>query len=218
MYLIIWIYQLSIRGQSCFICNPHLYLHPSFHTLVHLKQIPDIKGLSRWEKNLPASAGDARDMGSIPGFRRSPGGGHGNPSSILTWKIPWTEEPGGLQSMGSQRVGRDWAYVHTPDMKAFHSYVFTVVSLKNKGSFCKHDYNPIITYWRCFKSQVSIVFGGLHIVFGIPVDSQNFQNCSCTCICASSREEIHSLYQINKVLIAFPVYLNLLSFFPLLSK
>ena len=30
-------------------------------------------------------------------------------SSILTWKIPWTEEPGRLQSMGSKRVGHDWA-------------------------------------------------------------------------------------------------------------
>ena len=30
-------------------------------------------------------------------------------SSILAWKISWTEEPGGLQSMGSQRVGHDWA-------------------------------------------------------------------------------------------------------------
>ena len=30
-------------------------------------------------------------------------------SCILAWKIPWTEEPGGLQSMGSQRVGHDWA-------------------------------------------------------------------------------------------------------------
>ena len=30
-------------------------------------------------------------------------------SSILAWKIPWTEEPGGLQSMGSQRVEHDWA-------------------------------------------------------------------------------------------------------------
>ena len=29
-------------------------------------------------------------------------------SSILAWRIPWTEEPGGLQSMGSQRVGYDW--------------------------------------------------------------------------------------------------------------
>ena len=31
-------------------------------------------------------------------------------SSILAWKIPWTEEPGGLQSMGSQRVGHDWVH------------------------------------------------------------------------------------------------------------
>ena len=30
-------------------------------------------------------------------------------SSILAWKISWTEEPGGLQSMGSKRVGQDWA-------------------------------------------------------------------------------------------------------------
>ena len=30
-------------------------------------------------------------------------------SSILAWRIPWTEEPGGLQSMGSQRVGHNWA-------------------------------------------------------------------------------------------------------------
>ena len=30
-------------------------------------------------------------------------------SSILAWEIPWTEEPGGLQSMGSQRIGHDWA-------------------------------------------------------------------------------------------------------------
>ena len=29
-------------------------------------------------------------------------------SSILAWRIPWTEEPGGLQSMGSQRVRHDW--------------------------------------------------------------------------------------------------------------
>ena len=30
-------------------------------------------------------------------------------SSTLAWKIPWTEDPGGLQSMGSRRVGHDWA-------------------------------------------------------------------------------------------------------------
>ena len=54
-------------------------------------------------KNLPANAGNIRDKGSIPGLGRSSGGGHGH-SSILTWKIPWTEGPGGLQSIESQKV------------------------------------------------------------------------------------------------------------------
>ena len=33
------------------------------------------------------------------------------PSSVLAWRIPWTEEPGGLQSLGSQRVGHDMTEV-----------------------------------------------------------------------------------------------------------
>ena len=37
------------------------------------------------------------------------GEGNGNPLSILAWQIPWTEEPGRLQSMGSQRFGHYWA-------------------------------------------------------------------------------------------------------------
>ena len=60
-------------------------------------------------KNLPANAGIARETGSVPGSGRSPPVGSGNHSSILAWKIPWTEEPGRLQSMGSQRVGHDWS-------------------------------------------------------------------------------------------------------------
>ena len=51
-------------------------------------------------KNPPANAGDMRDAGSIPGLGTSPGGGHATHSSILAWRIPWMEEPGGLQSMG----------------------------------------------------------------------------------------------------------------------
>ena len=47
-------------------------------------------------KNLPAIAGDTRDMGSIPGSGRSPGGSNGNHSSILASRISWTEEPGRL--------------------------------------------------------------------------------------------------------------------------
>ena len=54
-------------------------------------------------KNLLASAGDTRDMGSIPGSGRSPGGGNGN---LLQYscleKLHGQKEPGGMQSMGSQ--------------------------------------------------------------------------------------------------------------------
>ena len=53
------------------------------------------------------SACNAGDPGAIPGSGRSPGEGNGYPLNILAWKIPWTEEPGRLQSMGSQRVGHD---------------------------------------------------------------------------------------------------------------
>ena len=33
--------------------------------------------------------------------------------SVLAWRVPWTEEPGGLQPMWSQRVGHDWATKHS---------------------------------------------------------------------------------------------------------
>ena len=60
-------------------------------------------------KNLPDDAGDA---GLIPGSGRSPGAGMATHSSILSCKIPWTQEPGCLQSMGSQRVRHNGAYTH----------------------------------------------------------------------------------------------------------
>ena len=58
-------------------------------------------------KNLPANAGDSGEMGSIPGLGRSLEEEMATHSSILAWEIPWVEDPGGLQSMGLQRVGHD---------------------------------------------------------------------------------------------------------------
>ena len=55
------------------------------------------------------SACNAGDPGSISGSGRSPGEGNVTHSSTLACKIPWTEKPGRLQSMGSQRVGHDSA-------------------------------------------------------------------------------------------------------------
>ena len=54
-------------------------------------------------KKLLTNAGDTRDAGSIPGQEEPLEEGMTTRSSILAWRIPWTEEPGGLQSMGSQR-------------------------------------------------------------------------------------------------------------------
>ena len=54
-------------------------------------------------KNPPASAGDTGDMDSIPGQEDPLEEETAAPSSVLVWEIPWTEELGGLQSMGSQK-------------------------------------------------------------------------------------------------------------------
>ena len=63
-------------------------------------------------KNLPANVGDARDTSLILGLRRFSGEGNGNMLQYLAWEIPWTEESGRLQSMGSQRVWHDWMIDH----------------------------------------------------------------------------------------------------------
>ena len=58
-------------------------------------------------KNLPANVDEVRNAGWIPRWGRSPEEGMTAHSSILAWRIPGTEEPGRLQSIGSQRVGHD---------------------------------------------------------------------------------------------------------------
>ena len=71
--------------------------------------------------NPPANGKDIRDAGLIPGL--------GNPLekematnlSILAWRIPWTEEPDGLQSIGPQRVGHNLACMHMLLGLNFHS-------------------------------------------------------------------------------------------------
>ena len=58
-------------------------------------------------KEPTCNAGDTTDTGSIFGLGRSPGEEHGSPLHYSCLENPWTEEPGGLCFMGSQRVGRD---------------------------------------------------------------------------------------------------------------
>ena len=60
-------------------------------------------------KNPPINVGDRIDSGSILGSGRSTEKDMATHSRAVAWRIPWTEEPGGLQSMEPQRVGHDWA-------------------------------------------------------------------------------------------------------------
>ena len=76
-------------------------------------------------KESACNAGDTGDEGSIPGSGRSPGGGHGNPLQYSCWRIPRTEQPGRLQSIGSQK---SWTRL---------KQLSTHVKFKNKIKFKK---------------------------------------------------------------------------------
>ena len=58
-------------------------------------------------KNPSSNEGEVRDTGSSLGLENTPEEGIAAHSSTLAWEIPWTEEPGGLQSIRSQRVRHD---------------------------------------------------------------------------------------------------------------
>ena len=58
-------------------------------------------------KNLSANAGYIREVGSVPALADALEQEMATHSSILAWRIPWTEEPGRLQSIRSQRVRHD---------------------------------------------------------------------------------------------------------------
>ena len=67
---------------------------------------PNTYGLPWWFGGKESTC-NAGNMAWIPESERLPGEGNDNPLQYSPWKIPWTEEPGGLQSMGLQRVGHD---------------------------------------------------------------------------------------------------------------
>ena len=77
-----------------------------------------------------ASAYNAGDLGSIPASGRSPGEGNGNHSTILAWKIPWTEDPGRLHTVHGVAESRtrlsDFTSLH------FTSHHFKLKIILNK--------------------------------------------------------------------------------------
>ena len=106
--------------------NPQKPRYPLEPVISHTRFLPG--PLKLWAsqvvlvvKNLAANSGDARDTGLIPGWGRSPAGGNGYRFSILAWRIPETEESGGIWSMGSQKSRMWWSY-------ALHPFRFSAVA------------------------------------------------------------------------------------------
>ena len=94
----------------------------------------------------PVSAGDVRDEGLITGWERCPGEGKVAHSNILVWRIPWTEEPGGLQSIELQsRTGL--ISTHAPLPELFESKVLLIDSqvvlvVKNPPAKAREQFYP----------------------------------------------------------------------------
>ena len=95
-------------------------------------------------KNPPANAG----VTCFPGWGRSPAEGNGNPLQCSCQRIPWTEEPGGLQSMESQRVRHDLVTEHrAPCWSRWWSGLMREVSwVCCDIPFCENFYFAIILY------------------------------------------------------------------------
>ena len=95
-------------------------------------------------KNPLANAGDSRDTGSVPGLGRSLEKEVAIHSSILAWIIPWTKEPAGLQSTGSQRIGHNWRTEHA-HMYCFISFYWSIVALQCCDSAIQWSESAICT-------------------------------------------------------------------------
>ena len=102
-------------------------------------------------KNLPASGEDMRDSGLIPGLGSSLEEGMATHSSLLAWRIPWTEESGGLQTMGLQRAGHDWS-----DLE--HSWVEMTWALVTKVSVHLPGSELCDCQWATFWVSVLKIF------------------------------------------------------------
>ena len=106
-----WVWSLIWKDSTCCIAiNPEHYSYwahtpqlPSPHAIEPM--LCSKRGYLQWE----APAPQLKRSPKLPELEKVPEKAMAPHSSALAWKIPWTEEPGGLQSMGSQRVGHDWA-------------------------------------------------------------------------------------------------------------
>ena len=98
-------------------------------------------------KNPLANAGDVRDGGSVPGLGDSLEEGMTTLSSILAWRIPWTEEPGRLHSVGSDRVGHDWS-----DLAHTHR-----LGIAQVNTHCSVNLSPVGSGWVFMQASSALL-------------------------------------------------------------
>ena len=119
-----WVGAVPDRQEGCFcVCWRAQARHAPAYVLKQSQGSLRINSSHTWTgpsqvarvlKNPPAKAGGLRDVGSVSESGRSSGGGNVAHSSLLTWRIPWTEETGGLRSRGLHRVRHNWSdFTHT---------------------------------------------------------------------------------------------------------
>ena len=145
----------NIGKLKCIYIYTHILIY--IYIYIHIHANNKNVGLPQWlnSKESACNAGDAGDAGWNPGLGRSPGEENDNlfQYPCLEKKIPWTEESGRLQSMGSQRVGYDSYYkcIHFiykgPYINIYrHLHVFLPHLLKEMIAFTedknKHKYKP----------------------------------------------------------------------------
>ena len=113
------------------------------------KLLPEASLAAQTVRNLPA----VQKTWLNPGVGKTPGEGDGNPFHILAWGIPWTEETGGLQSMGLQRVRLNWG-TNTPEgyvPKLSHIQGLSVITPEDH----RHQWTPPCLPAAGYKSLVS---------------------------------------------------------------
>ena len=131
-------------------------------------------------KNQPANTGDT---GSIPGSGRSPGKEITTHSSVLAWEIPWTEEPDGLQFMGSQRVRHDLVTEYTCTHACLgHRYaVLSQVSTSLLSCFLCLECFPILKSISLVHPSYTSLLGDTTAKFHFCVNNKNVFSQSSGC-------------------------------------
>ena len=122
-------------------------------------------------------------------------------SSILTWRIPWIEEPGGLQYVGSQRVRHDWS--DAARMQASHGAVASIWREDEGGWYWVTIYTEVKRSYKSYSPSCM-----MRLVFQTQWSILNFQSCSELARTPSVEDLVRWGWGLNKAILSTRVSLN----------